>query len=53
MVIGGEGKGMHQLVKKHCDFLLSIPTRGKINSLNASIAAAVVLYEIIRQRHFG
>lgn len=53
MVIGGEGKGMHQLVKKYCDFLLSIPTRGKINSLNASIAAAVVLYEIIRQRHFG
>jgi len=53
VVIGGEGKGMHQLVKKHCDFLLSIPTRGKINSLNASVAAAVVLYEIIRQRHFG
>ena len=53
MVIGGEGKGIHQLVKKHCDFLLSIPTRGKINSLNASIAAAVALYEIIRQRHFG
>jgi 23S rRNA (guanosine2251-2'-O)-methyltransferase len=53
IVIGGEGKGMHQLVKKHCDFLLSIPTRGKINSLNASIAAAVVLYEILRQRHFG
>jgi 23S rRNA (guanosine2251-2'-O)-methyltransferase len=52
VVIGGEGKGMHQLVKKHCDFLLSIPTRGKINSLNASVAAAVVLYEIIRQRHF-
>jgi 23S rRNA (guanosine2251-2'-O)-methyltransferase len=52
MVIGGEGKGMHQLVKKHCDFLLSIPTRGKINSLNASVAVAVVLYEIIRQRNF-
>ena len=53
IVIGGEGKGIHQLVKKHCDFLLSIPTRGKIDSLNASVAAAVVLYEIIRQRHFG
>jgi 23S rRNA (guanosine2251-2'-O)-methyltransferase len=53
LVIGGEGKGMHQLVKKHCDFLLSIPTRGKITSLNASVAAAVALYEIIRQRHFG
>ena len=53
VVVGGEGKGMHQLVKKHCDFLLSIPTRGKINSLNASIAATVVLYEINRQRHFG
>ncbi|HPD60391.1 MAG TPA: 23S rRNA (guanosine(2251)-2'-O)-methyltransferase RlmB [Thermodesulfobacteriota bacterium] len=53
IVIGGEGQGIHPLVKKHCDFLLSIPTRGKINSLNASVAAAVVLYEIIRQRHFA
>ena len=52
VVIGGEGKGMHQLVKKHCDFLLAIPRRGEISSLNASVAAAVVLYEIIRQRHF-
>jgi 23S rRNA (guanosine2251-2'-O)-methyltransferase len=53
LVIGGEGKGMHQLVKRHCDFLVSIPTRGKITSLNASIAAAVALYEVIRQRHFS
>lgn len=53
LVVGGEGKGMHQLVKKHCDYLLSIPARGKITSLNASVAAAVALYEIIRQRHFG
>lgn len=51
LVIGSEGKGMHSLVKKHCDFLLSIPTRGAIGSLNASAAAAVVLYEAIRQRH--
>ena len=52
VVIGGEGKGVRPLVKKHCDFLVSIPTRGKISSLNASVAAAVVLYEIIRQRYF-
>lgn len=53
VVIGSEGKGMHSLVKKHCDFLVSIPIRGEISSLNAATAAAVVLYEIIRQRHYG
>ena len=50
VVIGGEEKGIRPLVKKHCDFLVSIPQRGPINSLNASAAAAVVLYEIFRQR---
>jgi 23S rRNA (guanosine2251-2'-O)-methyltransferase len=53
LVIGSEGKGMHSLVRKHCDFMLSIPARGAIGSLNASAAAAVVLYEAIRQRHHG
>lgn len=50
IIIGGEGKGLSDLVKKHCDFLASIPMKGKISSLNASVAAAVVLYEVVRQR---
>jgi len=50
IVIGSEEKGIRPLVKKQCDFLLSIPQEGVIDSLNASIAAAVVLYEIYRQR---
>ncbi|MFH0812856.1 MAG: 23S rRNA (guanosine(2251)-2'-O)-methyltransferase RlmB, partial [Pseudomonadota bacterium] len=53
LVIGSEGKGMHSLVRHHCDFLISIPSRGEIPSLNASVAAAVVLYEAIRQRHYN
>ena len=53
VVIGSEGKGMRSLVKKGCDFLVSIPVRGEIGSLNASVAASVMLYEIIRQRHYG
>jgi len=52
VVIGSEGDGMGRLVREQCDFLLSIPMRGQINSLNASAAAAVVLYEAVRQR-FG
>ena len=50
LVIGGEGKGLTDLVKKNCDFVVSIPMLGKINSLNASVAAAVVFYEVVRQR---
>ncbi len=50
IVIGSEGSGMGRLVKEHCDFLVSIPLRGQVNSLNASAAAAVVLYEAVRQR---
>jgi 23S rRNA (guanosine2251-2'-O)-methyltransferase len=49
-VIGGEGQGIRPLVKKHCDKLLSIPQTGLIDSLNASVAGAVVMYEIFRQR---
>lgn len=49
-VIGSEGKGISDLVKKRCDFLASIPMRGKIASLNASVAAALVMYEAFRQR---
>ena len=50
LVLGSEGKGLHDLVKRKCDFLVSIPMLGKVPSLNVSVAAAVVLYEIVRQR---
>ena len=50
LVLGGEGKGLHDLVKRKCDFLVSIPMLGKVPSLNVSVAAGVVLYEIVRQR---
>lgn len=50
LVIGGEGQGVSRLVREHCDFILSIPMVGKISSLNASNAAAVLMYEVFRQR---
>jgi len=50
IVIGSEGNGMGRLVREQCDFLVSIPMNGRLNSLNASAAAAVVLYEAVRQR---
>lgn len=50
IVIGSEGDGMSRLVRETCDFLVSIPLRGRISSLNASAAAAVLLYEAVRQR---
>lgn len=50
MVIGSEGKGLSDLVKKRCDSLASIPMRGRITSLNAAIAAALVMYEAFQQR---
>ena len=50
IVIGGEGSGLSELVRKRCDWVASIPMKGKILSLNASVAAAVVMYEAIRQR---
>ena len=49
-VIGSEGAGMGRLVREKCDFLVSIPMKGKVSSLNASAAAAVLLYEALRQR---
>lgn len=51
IVIGAEGKGIGELVKKKCDFLVSVPMRGKVKSLNASVAAGVVLYEKCRQEY--
>src|SRR5580692_538543 len=50
LVLGAEGKGLHDLVKKKCDFLVSIPMLGKVSSLNVSVAGAVVMYEVVRQR---
>lgn len=50
IVVGSEGEGISRLVKEKCDFLLSIPMKGQINSLNVSVATSVLLYEAVRQR---
>jgi len=50
VVLGGEGKGLHDLVARKCDYLASIPMLGKVSSLNVSVAAGVILFEIVRQR---
>lgn len=50
IVIGSEGEGISRLVKEKCDFLLSIPMKGQVKSLNASVAASVLMYEAVRQR---
>ena len=50
LVIGGEGRGLSRLVRESCDEIVSLPMRGKVNSLNASVATSVLLYEILRQR---
>lgn len=52
LVVGSEGYGVSRLVKENCDFVASIPMRGEIGSLNASAAAAVLAYEIVRQRYY-
>ena len=50
LVVGNEGEGVSRLVKEKCDFAASIPMKGEIGSLNASVAAGVLAYEIVRQR---
>jgi len=50
IVLGGEGKGLHDLTRKRCDFVVSLPTVGPVKSLNVSVAAGVVLFEAVRQR---
>lgn len=51
IVIGNEGKGMSRIVREKCDFLLRLPSVGQVSSLNASVAAALIMYEVYRQRH--
>ena len=50
LVIGSEGRGISRLTKEHCDFLVQLPMLGKVNSLNASVAGAILIYEALRQR---
>jgi 23S rRNA (guanosine2251-2'-O)-methyltransferase len=50
IVLGGEGKGLHELTRKRCDFVVSLPTSAPVRSLNVSVAAGVVLFEALRQR---
>ncbi len=50
VVVGGEHQGVRRLVREHCDFLLSLPMKGKVSSLNLSVAAGVLLYEILLRR---
>ena len=51
LVIGNEGSGMGRLVRENCDVLVSIPMKGQINSLNASVSAGIVMYEVMNQRN--
>ena len=53
LVIGGEEKGLGRLVKEKCDMLVKLPMLGRVNSLNASVAAALLMYEVVRQRAGG
>ena len=50
LVVGSEGGGMNRIVKEKCDFLVKIPMKGKVSSLNASVAASVLTYDVLRQR---
>jgi 23S rRNA (guanosine2251-2'-O)-methyltransferase len=53
IVLGSEGEGLHELTRKRCDFLVSLPTSGPVRSLNVSVAAGVMLFEVVRQRLGG
>ena len=53
LVVGNEGKGLSRLVRENCDGLIKIPMLGKINSLNASVASAIAIYESLRQNGFN
>ncbi len=51
IVVGSEGSGIRRLVKEKCDFIVNIPMKGKIESLNASVAASILMYEVVRQKN--
>ena len=51
LVVGNEGDGVSRLVKENCDFLVKIPMKGKITSLNASVSAGIIMYEVVRKRN--
>jgi len=51
VVLGSEGKGISRLLRENCDFLVRLPMLGRIGSLNVSVSAGVLLYEVMRQRH--
>ncbi|MDO5555185.1 MAG: 23S rRNA (guanosine(2251)-2'-O)-methyltransferase RlmB [Clostridia bacterium] len=53
IIIGSEGFGISRLVKQNCDFLVKIPMKGKVTSLNASVSAGIVIYEAVKQRNIG
>jgi 23S rRNA (guanosine2251-2'-O)-methyltransferase len=53
LVLGAEGKGLHDLVRRHCDFLVRIPMQGRVASLNVSVAAGIVMFEVARQRRLA
>lgn len=53
IVVGSEGQGMSRLVKEKCDFLVKLPMKGEVSSLNASVAASILMYEVLRQRDNG
>lgn len=50
LVIGSEGNGLKEIVRRSCDVIASIPLKGKVNSLNASVAAGIMIYEIVKSR---
>ena len=50
LVLGGEDRGVRRLVREHCDYVVSLPLKGHISSLNVSVAAGIMLYEVLRQR---
>jgi 23S rRNA (guanosine2251-2'-O)-methyltransferase len=50
VVIGSEGQGISRLVRENCDFVVNLPMKGQISSLNAAVAGAIVMYEVLKQR---
>ena len=52
IVVGSEGEGISRLTRENCDYIVSVPMYGKVTSLNASVAASIMVYEVVRQRNF-